>query len=328
MKKTTIACMMLPAVLLIAAATPALAEYLFLKDGSIIEGTVANETDAAVTVTHAKGGARTVPRTQLLRTLYRKDFLYRQSAKLYSGEVLDGFLVQESQDEYIFRKELFAPAERIVKKKDVIYLRKKELYTLEGKIEQEYSILDYVPSLTLRGSLIIPIKKAYLQQFAYGGGIGFNFSAIRRSGFGIGIDAGCWYLRGKGDILKKFLQGGGSSMILEELMPSLNLRFYYDFPVASWLSIAPIVSAGASYNNIAKLTMGMLPIPGFPVIVIPYTIKYKLHSFSIIAQGGIDFKFNVSKVVSIILEGRYGIIYENEDISHFVSISPGLMFRF
>ncbi len=302
-------------VMIIVSASAVAAEYLFMNDGSIVEGAITKETDDAVTMALPKGGIRTVPRQKILRTLYRTDFLYRQAVKMYSGETFEGFLVDETEDKYRFRKELFSTSERTVKKDEVIYLRKKELYSLDGKKQKEYSILDFTPALSLRGAVIVPFGDfGTIYRLGYGGGLGFDFRAIRKTGWGIGIDAGCWYLQG----VKSGTWG---------IVGSAMLRFYHEFRAASWFGIAPVIAGGFSANYIRYKYRGYGGDISYVIFLGTDIVKAQT-SYKPVLSGGIDFLFWPSKSAALMIEARYGAIFENKKVMHMVSVSPAVRFLF
>ncbi len=311
----TVPCLALALVIIAAASSTASAEYIFIKDGSIIEGAITGQTEHTVSVSLSQGGKRTIANSTIIRTLYRNDFLYRQSVKLYSGETFRGFLVDETQDAYKFRTELFSTSERIVKKDSVIYLQKKELYSLEGVKEKEYSILDFTPVFILRGAVIVPAGDfASIYRLGYGGGLGFDFSKIRKTGWGIGIDAGCWYMQG--------VQSTTSGII-----GSAALRVYYEFALAPWFGIAPVVSGGYTFNYI-KYTYRNIGENFRLMLLTGVEAKKKSTSFNPIMQAGVDFLFRPGKNVALAIEARYDALFENKKVMHMVSVSPCVRFMF
>lgn len=104
---------------------PAYSDHLFLKNGSIIEGKVARETADTVTVRKADGGTETFGRAAVLRILYTKLYMGKLYVHMVDGTVFEAYMVDEDQETYTFRKELYRADEMVVKREDVLYVARK-----------------------------------------------------------------------------------------------------------------------------------------------------------------------------------------------------------
>jgi hypothetical protein len=84
-------------------------EYLFRKDGSIIQGKITGESAKNVTIRKADGKVERVERSDLMRILYTQLYMGKVYIRLTTGKVLDGYMVDEDQDTYTFRKDSLPP---------------------------------------------------------------------------------------------------------------------------------------------------------------------------------------------------------------------------
>lgn len=98
-------------VLIIWLAAAAQAESVFLKNGKIIEGSIISETDSSVTVKTEDGIRTVIPRNYVLRILFHNR--YRDLRYIYKkdGSSLEGYIVDEDEENYVYRKDLQSPAE-------------------------------------------------------------------------------------------------------------------------------------------------------------------------------------------------------------------------
>lgn len=99
------------------------AEYIFKKDGSIIKGSIVKDEIATLTVKKEDGAYEGVVRGDILRIIYTEVYLGKVFARLTSGEVVEGYQVDEDRDNYFFRKDLISPEEFTVPRKKVDHLR-------------------------------------------------------------------------------------------------------------------------------------------------------------------------------------------------------------
>ena len=110
---------LLTAAFFMLAAVSAHAESLFLKDGKIVEGKIAKETDAEVTLDLAGGGTRTIQRAQLLRVLYQSSYKEKRYISLLNGTELEGYIVDEDNSNYTYRADLSSAAEAKISKEEI-----------------------------------------------------------------------------------------------------------------------------------------------------------------------------------------------------------------
>jgi hypothetical protein len=120
------------ALLLAAGPVPALAECVFLRDGSIMRGQIAAETGSSITVKPADGPAKTVSRALVLRILYTDIYLGRVVVRLTDGTSLEAFMVDENADAYIFRDDLYRAVEYTIPRKKVLFMARTNPTDLRG----------------------------------------------------------------------------------------------------------------------------------------------------------------------------------------------------
>jgi hypothetical protein len=126
---------MLPAVLK--------AEALFLKNGSILEGKIAKDTDREVVIT-INNKPRTVPRKDILRVLYNDEYKSQVYFFMTDNSIIEGHLVDETRDSYTYRTKLSSAAEKTVSKDAVRFVSKEKIsvYEMQKKAEKPKLIAD------------------------------------------------------------------------------------------------------------------------------------------------------------------------------------------
>lgn len=119
------------------------AESLFLKDGSIIEGKIKKDTDTEVIITY-HGQEKSVPRNQVIRVLYTEEYKALVYIFLKDNTIIEGHIVEESRDGYLYRPRLEAPEEKTIKKEDLRFISQEKisLYEMQKKSEKPKLISD------------------------------------------------------------------------------------------------------------------------------------------------------------------------------------------
>ncbi|MBN1535023.1 MAG: hypothetical protein JXA20_20310, partial [Spirochaetes bacterium] len=97
-------------------------EYVFRKDGSIVQGTIVRDDAAAISVRDAKGAIVRVERSNIMRILYTKLYMGKVYIRLTTGSVLEGYVVDEDQNNYTVRRELYSPRELTVPRDRVMFV--------------------------------------------------------------------------------------------------------------------------------------------------------------------------------------------------------------
>ena len=134
------------------------AEYLFLKDGSIIKGTVESETPKGTIVRLPTGKSMTINPKDVLRTLYTELYMGQIHIQKVDGSTIDAYMVDEDQQSITFRKDINKPEEFILKREDIFFTTRKNPVGLEGKAETDQIILKWKPPYTKAQEYNVYIK--------------------------------------------------------------------------------------------------------------------------------------------------------------------------
>lgn len=273
--------------------TPSLhAESVFLKDGSIVEGSITTENYQTVTVTENNGRARAVPRKDILRTLFTDDYKKKLYFQLDGGDEVEGYIVDEDATTYIVRRDLYSPKETIVLKKKVLSSSKKRPVPKRPQIAVSARPVFIVPLFSFRD----------IARYGTGGTAAIDWLGINGTGFRLGIRGGCWYL---------FPSRPEFSRIV---IAPLTLRAGHEFTITKWLTLVPTLDAGVAYNS-------MISKPS----IIRKTTK---DDFEPLIMAGLDVLFFITKNVAITIGAEYGIIIEKNNALQLVSLQAGVEGRF
>jgi hypothetical protein len=97
------------------------AEYIFLKDGSIVECKILDETPDLLTV-RVKGIKTVFSRNNIIRVLYTKFYMGKVYIYKTNGKVLEAYIVDEDQEYYTVRADIRKPEEFTIKRTDVEFV--------------------------------------------------------------------------------------------------------------------------------------------------------------------------------------------------------------
>ncbi len=90
---------------------PASGEYIFLRDGQIVEGTIVSESAKTVSLKKKDNKKETYQRENIMRILYTELYMGKVYVQKIDGKGVTGFMVDEDRLTYTFRRELNDPAE-------------------------------------------------------------------------------------------------------------------------------------------------------------------------------------------------------------------------
>jgi hypothetical protein len=99
-----------------------LAEFIFKKDGSIIRGSIVKDYPGSISVKKNDGVIEQVNRSDIMRINYTELYLGKVYARLTSGEVVEGYQVDEDRDNYFFRKDITSTEEFKIQRKKVMFI--------------------------------------------------------------------------------------------------------------------------------------------------------------------------------------------------------------
>jgi hypothetical protein len=94
-------------IILLLSTIAASGEAIFLKDGSILEGKIIKETDKYVEFKMKNNLQTKIPRKRIIRTLYHDNYKNKVYIKMFSGSVIQGYIVFDNKKEYTVRKKLY-----------------------------------------------------------------------------------------------------------------------------------------------------------------------------------------------------------------------------
>jgi len=120
-------------ILLFAALQPLNAEYIFLKDGSILQGKIISDSSAAVTFRDDKKKVKTIPRKEIMRILYTQLYMGKIYVQKTDGKSIICYMVDEDQETYTFREDLYSPKEFTLKRDQVLFMARGNPSGLQGE---------------------------------------------------------------------------------------------------------------------------------------------------------------------------------------------------
>lgn len=125
--------------------TPLYAEFVFLKDGAIIEGTITGDAADSITIYTKEKQSKKIYRAQIMRILYTEFKMSRVYIQKRDGQGLAAYLVDEDRASYTFRKELYKPEEFTIKREEVLFMAEKNPSGLKGEAGTTSVELTWLP---------------------------------------------------------------------------------------------------------------------------------------------------------------------------------------
>ena len=122
------------AAIIALAQAPLFAEYIFLTDGSILDGKIMNESPSEMTVRIRDGKTMTIQTARIMRTIYYDLYIGKIYINKTDGTVLEAFMVDEDQNFYTFRKNLYKPDEFKIRRDEVLFIARKTPTNLTGEL--------------------------------------------------------------------------------------------------------------------------------------------------------------------------------------------------
>ncbi len=120
-------------------------EYVFLRDGKIIEGTIVRENALSVMVRTKDKKTETFTRGNIMRILYTELYMGKVFVQKTDGKGVTGYMVDEDRKTYTFRRELFNPAEFTIQRDKVLFIARRNPSGLEGEAETDLIRLKWLP---------------------------------------------------------------------------------------------------------------------------------------------------------------------------------------
>jgi len=126
-------------------ASQARGEYVFLRDGKIIEGKIIGESALTVTVRTKDRKVETFTRGTIMRLLYTNLYMGKVHVQKRDGKNFEAYQVDEDQNTYTFRKNLHQPQEMVINRSDVLFMSQMNPSGLKGKAETDRVRLEWFP---------------------------------------------------------------------------------------------------------------------------------------------------------------------------------------
>jgi hypothetical protein len=113
------------------------AEYIFLKDGKIIQGAIMADEANIITANVGKE-TRKFKRSEIIRILYTDLNMGKVYIQKRDGTSIVVHIVDEDRTSYICRKDLYLPAEFSLKRSDVLFVAEKNPSGLQGQADMTW----------------------------------------------------------------------------------------------------------------------------------------------------------------------------------------------
>jgi len=131
--------------LLLHVSVLSFAEVIFMKDGNIIEGKIVTDSADYLVMKKKDGKSERINRKLILRTLYKSLNMSKLYVQKRNGDNFVAFQVDEDNEVYVFRKELYKVDEFSVLKKEVLFMSEKNPSALKGEATSESVVLSWLP---------------------------------------------------------------------------------------------------------------------------------------------------------------------------------------
>ncbi len=140
---------------------PLAAEAVFLKNGSIVNGTIEADSADAVTLRQSDNKVKRILRKDIMRILYTELKMGKIYIQKRDGKGVVAFMVDEDQQSYTFRKELYVPEEFILKRSEVLFISEKNPSGLQvvGEVGTDRVSLEWQPPYDAVKKYNLYIKK-------------------------------------------------------------------------------------------------------------------------------------------------------------------------
>jgi len=290
------------------------AEHLFLKNGSIVECKILNETPEAFTV-RVKGGAEKVYyRNEIMRVLYTRLYLGRVYIYKTDGSILAGHIVEEDQETYTVRTNINSPAELTIQRADVSFVSREKPAgggkpalrggtagsPLRGNGFLAHTGLTRYLVITAATGVLIPVG-TFSRLYDCGAGVTVRISIDNcfYPGIGLGIESGYAWLHGRTD---KSKYAG-----IVPFMASMTYRV----PVRGNFVIEPRIRLGGSSHAVKRADPAALYFK-------PRYTTGRSVEFMFALGAGVSYRIN--RLVFAGLEADYAGIAETPGVMSLLSV--------
>ncbi len=120
-------------------------EYVFLKDGAILQGTIVAENAAKITLQKKDNKREVIARETIMRILYTELYMGKVFVQKTDGKGVACYMVDEDRETYTFREEINSPKEFTFRRDQVLFVARRNPSGLEGKAETDRIRLTWLP---------------------------------------------------------------------------------------------------------------------------------------------------------------------------------------
>jgi len=132
-------------ILLLQISVSSSAEFIFMKDGAIVEGKIISDSVEYIVLRKKEGANLQINRRLILRTLFTNLNMSKLYVQNRNGSSFVAYLVDEDRDVYVFRKELYKPEEFSISRKNVLFMSEKNPSALKGEASSGSVELSWLP---------------------------------------------------------------------------------------------------------------------------------------------------------------------------------------
>jgi len=120
-------------------------EYVFLKDGKILKGTISGETAANITLQKSGGSREIIPRENIMRILYTELYMGKVFVQKTDGKGIACYMVDEDRTTYTFRNDINSPTEFTLLRDQVLFIARRNPSGLQGAPSTDSIRLKWLP---------------------------------------------------------------------------------------------------------------------------------------------------------------------------------------
>jgi len=121
------------------------AEFVFKKDGAIVKGKIVADEAASISFKNESGVIEQISRKDIIRVIYTDLYMGKVYARLTSGEIVEGYEVDEDRDNYFFRKDITKPEEFQLPRKKVMFISRTNPTDLKSIPSTEFITVTWSP---------------------------------------------------------------------------------------------------------------------------------------------------------------------------------------
>jgi len=121
------------------------ADYIYLKDGSIIHGKLLKDGKDSISVRDKDNRVRIIKRSDVMRINFTEMVIGKVYVQKRDGTSLTAYLVEQDQINYIFRMDLLKADEISISRKDILFIAEKNPSGLKGTADADSISLSWFP---------------------------------------------------------------------------------------------------------------------------------------------------------------------------------------